>query len=98
MAEGSFYQKNNLDMCFSLKQQLGGNNKKIFESIQLLLGNNSKLYSPLGSLSLEHRGKEKNKYIQLTLSSKKDIQSVIDFFSYSGNYPLIGYKLLQYLQ
>jgi len=33
---------------------------------------------------------------QLTLSSKLDVQKVVDFFSSPANYPLSGYKLEQY--
>lgn len=33
---------------------------------------------------------------QLTLSSKLDVQKVVDFFSSGVNYPLSGYKLKQY--
>lgn len=32
----------------------------------------------------------------LTLSSKKDIQSVINFFSFSNNHPLMGLKAIKY--
>ena len=33
---------------------------------------------------------------QLSLSSKLDVQKVVDFFSSPANYPLFGYKLEQY--
>jgi hypothetical protein len=33
---------------------------------------------------------------QLTLSSKIDVQKVVDFFSSPDNHPLYGYKLEQY--
>lgn len=37
-----------------------------------------------------------NLYILLSLSSKADIPKVITFFSFSGNHPILGYKLIQY--
>jgi len=37
-----------------------------------------------------------NLYCQLSMSSKKDVQTVIDFFSYSRNHPLFGLKLISY--
>ena len=38
------------------------------------------------------------KYAQFSVSSKTDIQTVIDFFSFSGLHPLIGLKYIQYLK
>jgi hypothetical protein len=38
----------------------------------------------------------KDQYIQFSVSSKKDIQTVIDFFSFIGLHPLIGLKGIQY--
>lgn len=81
IAEGSFFNKSNKDFCFSLKQRI---DLLLFESIKVIFNTNVKIYN------------EKNKYMQLILTSKKDIQEVINFFSYSGNHPLVGYKLLQY--
>jgi len=40
---------------------------------------------------------EKDLYNQFTVSSKADIQKVINFFSFSGFHPLIGLKNIQYL-
>jgi hypothetical protein len=39
---------------------------------------------------------DKNKYAQFAVSSKKDIQTVINFFSFSNNPLLLGNKLIQY--
>jgi hypothetical protein len=36
-------------------------------------------------------------YSQFGVSSKADIQRVIDFFSFSGLHPLVGLKCIQYL-
>ena len=38
-----------------------------------------------------------NNYNQFGVSSKSDIQKVIDFFSFSGLHPLIGLKYIQYV-
>lgn len=35
-------------------------------------------------------------YAQFGVSSKSDIQNVINFFSFSGRYPLMGLKSVQY--
>ena len=40
---------------------------------------------------------EKGIYNQFAVSSKDDIQIVINFFSFSGFHPLIGLKGIQYL-
>jgi len=82
MAEGSFYIKKNKDACFSLKQKT---HLELFESFKILFNTNNKLYI------------EKNKYIQYVVSSKKNIQNIINFISFEGNYPLQGYKLIQYI-
>jgi len=41
---------------------------------------------------------DNNKYNQFSVSKKEDIQSVINFFSFSGNHPLLGLKLISYNQ
>jgi hypothetical protein len=81
-AEGSFFIKNNNEGCFQLKQIL---HSQLFESFILLFKTNRKI-------TIEH-----NKFNQFSVSSKKDIQSVINFFSFSGLHPLIGLKGIQYL-
>lgn len=78
MAEGSFFMKNNKDICFQLKQKY---NFELFKSILLYFNINK-------GLSIN-----KDKYIQLTISSIKNIQNIIIFFN---SYKLLGYKLLQY--
>lgn len=40
--------------------------------------------------------KEKNLYNHFVVTSKKDIQSVINLISFSDNYLLLGYKLNSY--
>ena len=82
-AEGSFFIKTNKDGCFQLKQQIHG---QLFEALKLLFYNKRNI------------GIEKEKFSQFSVSSKKDIQKVIDFFSFSGLHPLIGLKCIQYFK
>lgn len=83
MSEGSFLVKSNNDGCFQLKQRIHTN---LFESFKLVFDTNRKL--------------EVNKelYNQFGVSSKADIQKVINFFSFSGLHPLVGLKYIQYLK
>lgn len=80
MAEGSFIIKNNIskDICFQLKQKY---NFELFKCIKNILNINK-------GISINN-----NKYIQLSVSSKKDIQNII---YYINEYKLLGYKLIQY--
>ena len=82
-SEGSFCIKNNKDGCFQLKQSIHSN---LFEALKLLFDSKTSIYI------------ENERFLQLTLSSKKDIQSVINFFSFSGLHPLVGLKGIQYLK
>ena len=82
-AEGSFLIKQNNDACFQIKQRI---HLKLFEAFKLLFDSNKNIYF------------EKDKYIQLSLSSKTEIQKVINFFSFSGYHPLIGLKIIQYFR
>ena len=82
-AEGSFCIKKNNDACFQLKQRI---HVHLFEAFKLLFKTNR-------NISIE-----KDKYLQFSVSSKTDIQTVIDFFSFSGLHPLIGLKYIQYLK
>ena len=82
-AEGSFLIKNNNDGCFQLKQKI---HTQLFEAFKLEFKTKRAIYI------------EKDKYAQLSLSSKTEIQTVINFFSFSGLHPLIGLKSIQYFQ
>lgn len=82
-AEGSFLIKVNKDGCFQLKQRIHIN---LFEAFRLL-------FNTKRNISIE-----KNKYAQFSVSSKLDIQNVINFFSFSGLHPLIGLKNIQYFK
>ena len=41
---------------------------------------------------------EKEIYAQFSVSSKSDVQKVINFFSFSGLHPLTGLKNIQYFK
>lgn len=75
--------KSNNDGCFILKQRVHTN---LFESFKLVFNTKRKI--------------EVNKglYNQFGVSSKTDIQKVINFFSFSGLHPLVGLKYIQYLK
>lgn len=82
-AEGSFCVKENKDGCFQLKQRI---HVLLFEAFKLIFQTSRKIET------------EKCRYNQFSVSSKKDIQAVINFFSFSGYHPLIGLKCTQYLK
>ena len=83
IVEGSFLIKCNNDACFQLKHT---KQKYLLESILLKLKSNKKIYI------------ENNKYSYFSINSKNEIQNIINFFSFLGNYPLIGFKLISYQQ
>jgi len=85
-AEGSFFIKNNKDGCFQLKQKI---HVQLFEAFKLIFNSNKKIVT----VALQQ-----DKFNQFSVSSKNDIQSVINFFSFSGFHPLIGLKYIQYLK
>jgi hypothetical protein len=81
-AEGSFCVKGNNDGCFQIKHRT---HVLLFEAFKLIFKTSQKI------------GTEKCMYNQFYVSSKTDIQTVINFFSFSGFHPLIGLKGIQYL-
>lgn len=83
MSEGSFFVKNNNDGCFQLKQRV---HAMLFEAFKLVFETNRKITT------------DKNTYNQFSVSSKADIQRVINFFSFSGYHPLVGLKGIQYFK
>jgi hypothetical protein len=83
MSEGSFFVKSNNDGCFQLKQRV---HIELFEAFKLVFNTNKKIET------------EKGLYNQFGVSSKSDIQSVINFFSFSGLHPLVGLKGIQYIK
>jgi hypothetical protein len=81
-SEGSFFIKNNKDGCFQLKQRIHSN---LFEAFKLIFATSRKIETT-------------NNYNQFGVSSKSDIQKVVNFFSFSGLHPLIGLKYIQYVK
>lgn len=81
IAEGSFLIKMNQDICFQLKQKY---NFELFNDI-------IKLFNTTRKLNIS-----KDKYVQFSVSSKNDIQNIINFFSFSNNHSLLGNKLISY--
>lgn len=79
--EGSFFVKQNNDGCFQLKQRL---HSLLFEAFRLVFNTTRKITI------------DQNLYMQFGVSSKSDIQGVINFFSFSGHHPLVGNKSIQY--
>ena len=75
--------KKNNDASFQLKQII---QYQLFEVFKLL-------FNTKRNISIEM-----DKYAQFSVSSKADIQTVIDFFSFSGLHPLIGLKNIQYFK
>ena len=72
----------NNDGCFQLKQRVHTN---LFEAFKLVFDTNRKIDTT-------------NNYNQFGVSSKSDVQKVINFFSFSGLHPLIGKKNIQYFK
>lgn len=83
MSDGSFFVKSNNDACFQLKQRIHIN---LFEAFKLVFNTVRKIEN------------KKGLYNQFGVSSKADIQIVINFFSFSGLHPLVGLKNIQYLK
>lgn len=80
-AEGSFLIKKNNDGCFQLKQRL---HLLLFEAFRLVFNTTRKINI------------HQDLYAQFGVSSRADIQRVINFFSFSGNHSLVGLKNIQY--
>lgn len=85
MAEGSFGVKSNNSAFFSIKQK-GIYNYEIIKAI---------CYIITGRLPSDIKPCDADCY-QLTLSSKKDVDLVLNFFSDPNNFPLMEYKLQRY--
>jgi LAGLIDADG endonuclease len=82
VAEGSFFMKENNDGCFQIKQKM---HYEMFEAFKIVFKTKRKINI------------DKLYNSQFGVSSKIDIQRVIDFFSFSGLHPLVGLKCVQYL-
>lgn len=86
MAEGSFGFKTRGSAFFQLKQS-GDDNVNLLKTASLAI---------TGEQSTASFKPDSNGGYQLALSSKKNIEQVVSFFSFSGHHPLYGYKLKQY--
>jgi hypothetical protein len=82
-AEGSFFIKSNNEGCYQLKQRI---HIHLFEAFKLI-------FDTTRSISIE-----KDKYVQFSVSSRMDIQNVINFFSFSGLHPLLGQQNIHYFK
>jgi hypothetical protein len=80
LVSGSFFIKSNNDGCFQLKQRIHTN---LFEAFKLIFNTNRII-------------NRTNNYSQFGVSSKADIQKVINFLAFSGLHPIIGLKYIQY--
>lgn len=83
VAEGSFFVQANKEIGFSISQK---GNSILMKAIYLLFEPSRKIYSS-----------EKNNAYLVRMAAVKDIQKVINFFSFENHYPLIGYKKESYL-
>lgn len=81
VAEGSFFIKSNNDGCFQIKQKM---HFELFEAFKIVFNTNRKV-------TIDRLGNS-----QFGVSSKADVQTVINFFSFSGLHPLVGVKLISY--
>lgn len=84
-AEASFGIKKDNSAFYNIRQT-GIENLELIKAIKILIK---------GKIGSEIKADSSNSY-QISFSSKKDIQTIINFFSFSNNYPLSGYKKVQY--
>lgn len=85
IAEGSFGHKANGSAFYQIKQK-GFENYGLIKAICWTIADREA--KPIKADATDS--------YQLTLSSKLDVQKVVNFFSSPANYPLSGYKLAQY--
>lgn len=83
VAEGSFFVQANKEISFSIGQK---GNSILIKAIHLL-------FEPTRGIYYSN----KNNVSIVRMSSVKDIQKVINFFSFENHYPLIGFKKESYL-
>lgn len=81
-SEGSFLIKSNSDGCFQLKQRI---HTDLFEAFKLIFETNRRIDTT-------------NNFNQFGVSSKSDVQKVLNFFSFLGLHPLVGLKYIQYVK
>jgi len=83
VAEGSFFVQANKEIGFSIGQK---GNSILMKAIHLLFKPSRNIYYS-----------EKNNVYIVRMAALKDIQKVVNFFSFENHYPLIGYKKESYL-
>ena len=88
-SEGSFFIKSNNDGCFQLKQRIHTN---LFEAFKLVFNTTRKIDTTNNFNQFGVRS------FFLEKTTKSDIQTVINFFSFEGLHPLIGLKYIQYMK
>ena len=75
--------KKNNDGCFQIRQRL---HSTLFEAFKLVFDTKRKIDN------------QNDLYNQFSVSSKADVQKVINYFSFSDLHPLIGLKYISYLK
>jgi hypothetical protein len=82
-AEGSFFIQANKEICFSVGQK---GNSTLMKAIHLMFESRRAIY---------HSSKD-NTYL-VRMGAKKDVQKIVDFFSFDNHHPLIGFKKDSYV-
>ncbi|GAB2527455.1 hypothetical protein GCM10027054_13400 [Isoptericola nanjingensis] len=81
MAEGSFHIKASNEFYFSIRQR---EHITLFEAFRIL-------FNTTRTIDISTIG-----YSKFNVSSVKDLNTVVQFFSHSGLHPIVGYKKVQY--
>ena len=81
IAEGSFMVKGTGEFFFTLTQRT---HHTLFEAFKLVFNTTTVI------------GGKGTPYMKFAVSSVRDLEKVVNFFSYSNLHPLVGYKGLQY--
>lgn len=85
IAEGSFFIATRGDIGFNIAQMSRDTHNTLFLAILQRFGSTVNLQFRDGA-------------VFLNLTSKADLETVINFFSFSGNHPLMGLKLVSYIK
>nr|QJQ35319.1 homing endonuclease [Fusarium brevicatenulatum] len=87
--------KTNNDGCFQLKQRIHTN---LFEAFKLVFNTSRKIDTSFSLRSHNNFNQFGVRSFFLEKTTKSDIQTVINFFSFEGLHPLIGLKYIQYMK
>jgi LAGLIDADG endonuclease len=82
IAEGSFYIKSQGSYHFNIPQRGGDNHLVLFDAFNLAFGTSKNVKA--------------EEYITFHLSTIKELEAAVRFFSFSGLHPLLGLKLFKY--